>query len=255
MELTDHQLERYARHVILDEVGEEGQEKLLAAKVLIIGAGGLGSPLALYLAAAGIGTLGIMDDDDLDLSNLQRQIAHDTAFIGKAKTASITRAIERINPDIKIVKYQERLTEANASALLSRYDIVADGSDNFPTRYLLNDHCFHLKKTWVSAALLRFEGQLSTFKPYAGAHDPCYRCLYPEMPPADLIPRCDQAGILGSVAGVMGTLQTTEILKEILNIGDSLSGRLILYDALIPRFTTVTVKKNPSCILCAAQET
>lgn len=253
MELTDKEWERYARHIILDEVGEAGQKRLLASQVLIVGGGGLGSPLALYLAAAGIGTIGIIDDDKVELSNLQRQIVHDEANIGRAKTQSLAASLARFNSDIKIVTHEARLMETNAREILTGYDLIADGSDNFLTRYLINDMCFHLKKTWVSAALSRFEGQLSVFKPYLGSGHPCYRCLYPDMPPSDLIPRCEEAGILGSIAGVMGSLQATEILKEILGLGESLSGRLMLYDALTPAFTMLKIRKNPDCLFCALQ--
>lgn len=251
-DLTDRQLERYARHVILDEVGEDGQGKLLDAKVLVIGAGGLGAPLLLYLAAAGIGTLGIIDDDAVDLSNLQRQVIHDESTIDHPKVESAAARIRAINPDIKVEIFPHRLTEKNADEIVARFDLVADGSDNFTTRYLLNDVCFRQKKPLVSAALLRFDAQLSTFKAHLGAPHPCYRCLFPEQPPEDLIPRCESAGILGSVAGVMGSLQATEVLKEILGLGDSLSGRLVMYDALGPMFREVKFKRDPHCATCGA---
>lgn len=249
-ELTDHQLERYARNVILDEVGEEGQLKLLSAKVLVVGAGGLGAPLLLYLAAAGIGTLGVIDDDMVDLSNLQRQVIHDSAAVDQPKVESAARRLRALNPDIVIEPIAQRLTSGNAEAIISRFDLVADGSDNFTTRYLLNDLCYRLKKPLVSAALLRFEAQLSTFKAYLGDPHPCYRCLFPDQPPEDFIPRCEQAGILGSVAGVMGALQATEVLKEILGLGDGLSGRLIMFDALAPAFREVRFKRDPGCTTC-----
>lgn len=249
-DLTDRQLERYARHVILDEVGEEGQGRLLDAKVLVVGAGGLGAPLLLYLAAAGIGTLGLIDDDAVDLSNLQRQVIHDEAAIGRPKVESATTRIRALNPDITLEAMRERLTSANADAIISRFDLVADGSDNFTTRYLLNDACFRQKKTLVSAALLRFDAQLSTFKAHLGAPHPCYRCLFPEQPPEDFIPRCETAGILGSVAGVMGALQATEVLKEIIGVGDSLSGRLLMFDALGPQFREVRFRRDPDCPTC-----
>lgn len=249
-DLTDQQLERYARHVILDEVGEDGQGKLLDAKVLVVGAGGLGAPLLLYLAAAGVGTLGVIDDDTVDLSNLQRQVIHDEAGVGRPKVESALQRLHALNPDIRIETFQTRLTAENADGIVAGFDIVADGSDNFTTRYLLNDVCFRQKKTLVSAALLRFEAQLSTFKAHLGAPHPCYRCLFPEQPPEDLIPRCESAGILGSVAGVMGTLQATEVLKEILGIGDGLSGRLLMYDALSPQFREVRFKRDPDCRTC-----
>lgn len=249
-DLTDRQLERYARHVILDEVGEEGQGRLLDAKVLVVGAGGLGAPVLLYLAAAGVGTLGIIDDDTVDLSNLQRQVIHDEASIDRPKVESATARLQALNPDITIEMIATRLTADNADQIVQRFDLVADGSDNFTTRYLLNDVCYRQKKTLVSAALLRFDAQLSTFKPHLGAPHPCYRCLFPEQPPEDLIPRCESAGILGSVAGVMGSLQATEILKEIIGIGDSLSGRLLMYDALGPQFREVKFKRDPQCPTC-----
>jgi adenylyltransferase/sulfurtransferase len=249
-ELSDRQLERYARHVILSEVGEAGQERLLDAKVLIIGAGGLGAPLLLYLAAAGIGTLGIVDDDTVDLSNLQRQVIHDETSVGIAKTESARQRIAKINPDVRVVVHQERLNAENVARLIADYDIVADGSDNFRTRYLLNDACFAARKTLVSAALLRFDGQISTYKAHLGNGHPCYRCIFPEEPPPDLIPRCEEAGIFGAVAGVMGCLQATEVLKEVLGLGDSLSGRLLIYDALAPAFQTVRIAKDPHCPCC-----
>ena len=250
LELSDRQLERYARHVILDEVGEEGQAKLIAAKVLIVGAGGLGAPLLLYLGAAGVGTLGVVDNDTVDLSNLQRQVIHDETTLGLAKTASARQRLAHLNPEVRVVEHEERLTAENVERLIAGYDIVADGSDNFRTRYLLNDACFKARKTLVSAALLRFDGQLSTYKAHLGAGHPCYRCIFPDQPPADLIPRCEEAGIFGAVAGVMGCLQATEVLKEILGLGDSLSGRLVIYDALAPAFRTVRIAKDPTCPCC-----
>ncbi len=249
-ELTDRQLERYARNVILDEVGEEGQLKLLAAKVLVVGAGGLGAPILLYLAAAGIGTIGVVDHDNVDVTNLQRQVIHEDASVDRPKVESAARRLRALNPDIVIEPIEARLSAENAEGIVGRFDIVADGSDNFTTRYLLNDICHRLGKTLVSAALLRFEAQLSTFKSHLGDHHPCYRCLFPEEPPEDLIPRCEQAGILGPVAGVMGSLQATEILKEILGIGDSLSGRLVLFDALSMAFREVRFKRDPHCPTC-----
>ena len=252
-DLTDAQFERYARHLILDEVGEEGQARLMAAKVLVVGAGGLGSPLLLYLAAAGVGTLGIVDDDEVSLSNLQRQIVHQTASLGEAKVGSAKRTLDAVNPEVHVLTHPVRLVADNALDIIRGYDIVADGSDNFATRYLLTDACFHARKTLVSGSLLRFEGQLSTFKPWTGG--PCYRCLFAEAPPADLIPRCEEAGILGSVAGVIGTLQATEVLKEILGLGRSLSGRLLIYDALMTEFRSIKVKPDPACRLCGPQAT
>ena len=250
LELSDRQLERYARHVILDEVGEEGQAKLIAAKVLVVGAGGLGAPLLLYLGAAGVGTLGVVDNDTVDLSNLQRQVIHDESTLGLTKTASAKVRLATLNPDVNVIAHEERMTAENVDALIAGYDIVADGTDNFRTRYLLNDACFKAKKILVSAALLRFDGQLSTYKAHLGAGHPCYRCIFPDQPPADLIPRCEEAGIFGAVAGVMGCLQATEVLKEILGLGDSLSGRLLIYDALAPAFRTVRIAQDPACPCC-----
>jgi molybdopterin/thiamine biosynthesis adenylyltransferase len=253
MDFSEDQIHRYARHILLREVGGTGQEKLLNSKVLLVGAGGLGSPLLLYLAAAGVGTLGVIDDDKVDLSNLQRQIAHTTDRIGMPKVQSAGRAATAINPDVKVVEYKARLDASNIAALIKDYDLVADGSDNFPTRFLVNDACFFAKKTLVSAAVLRFDGQLATFKPHTGG--PCYRCLYPEAPPPGEVPSCDQAGILGAVAGVLGTLQATEVLKELLGIGDSMAGRLLIYDALSAAMRTVKVKPDPECALCGPKPT
>jgi len=246
--LSEAQELRYARHLILGEIGEEGQAKLLAARVLVVGAGGLGSPALLYLAAAGIGTLGIVDDDRVDTSNLQRQIAHATARIGTPKVESAAAAIAALDPAIRVETHRVRLAEANAQALVGAHDLVVDGSDNFATRYLLNDVCARLRKPLFAASLLRFEGQLSTFKPWTGG--PCYRCLHREPPRPGIIPRCEEAGILGAVAGVMGTLQAVEVVKELLGLGESLSGTLILYDALGTRFTRIRVAKDPDCPTC-----
>jgi molybdopterin/thiamine biosynthesis adenylyltransferase len=248
--LTEQQFERYARHIILDEVGEEGQAKLMASRVLVVGAGGLGSPLLLYLAAAGVGTLGVIDDDAVDLSNLQRQIIHPTAQIGHAKVESARAAIAAINPEIAVEAHAVRLDETNAAALVRRYDIVADGSDNFSTRYLLNDICYAERRTLVAAALSPFDGQLSTFKAYLGPPHPCYRCLFREPPPPDLVPRCETAGILGAIAGVIGTLQATEVLKELLGLGESLSGQLLMYDARRADFHKIKLPRDPDCPTC-----
>lgn len=249
-ELTDHQLERYARHVILDEIGEDGQLRLLQAKVLVVGAGGLGAPMALYLAGAGIGTIGLIDDDTVDLSNLQRQVIHGHADLDRPKVESAADGMRRLNPEIDILLHRERLTAENAAAIIGQYDLIADGSDNFRTRYLLNDLCFAAGKTLVSSAVIRFDGQLSTYKAHLGAPHPCYRCLFPEEPPPDLIPRCETAGVLGAVAGVMGTLQATEVLKEVLGLGTSLSGQLLIYDALDTTFRKIRIKRDPQCKLC-----
>ena len=253
MDFSEDQIRRYARHILLREVGGVGQEKLLNAKVLVIGAGGLGSPVILYLAAAGVGTIGIVDDDEVDLSNLQRQIAHTTDRIDMAKVDSAKAAVAAINPDVNVITHQERLTVDNAAALIGAYDIIADGSDNFPTRFLVNDACFFAGKTLVSAAVLRFDGQLSTYKPHAGG--PCYRCLFPEPPPPGQVPSCDEAGVLGAVAGVMGTLQATEVLKEITGIGESMAGRLLIYDALSANMRQVKIKPDPECPLCSPKAT
>jgi len=252
MELSEDQFRRYARHLILDEVGEEGQEKLLQSRVLVVGAGGLGSPMLLYLAAAGIGTIGIVDDDRVDITNLQRQIVHATRRIGDLKVESARETLERVNDGITIETHPTRLGPENAEELVARYDVVADGSDNFATRYLLTDLCFGLKKPLVAAALSPFKGQLSTFRPYLGAGHPCYRCLFREPPPPNLVPRCEEAGILGAVAGVMGTLQAVEVLKEILGLGDSLDGTLLIYDALRAAFHRIRIAKDPECPTCGA---
>ncbi|HLB79722.1 MAG TPA: molybdopterin-synthase adenylyltransferase MoeB [Dongiaceae bacterium] len=255
MELSDAQLHRYARHLILDEVGEAGQERLLAARVLVVGAGGLGSPLLLYLAAAGVGTLGVIDDDVVELSNLQRQVIHATDRVGAAKVDSAAETVARINPDVRVVPHRARLTAANAREIIAGYDLVADGSDNFATRYLLNDACYFARKPLVAAALLRFDGQVATFKAYLGEPHPCYRCLFPAPPPEGLVPRCEEAGILGALAGAVGGVQATEVLKELLGIGDSLSGSLLLYDALGATFRKVKVARDPACPLCGPQAT
>jgi molybdopterin/thiamine biosynthesis adenylyltransferase len=255
MDFTDAQFERYARHLILDEVGEEGQARLLASRVLVVGAGGLGAPLLLYLAAAGVGTLGIIDDDVVELSNLQRQVIHTTERLGLAKVESAAAMLAQINPDVRVIPLRARLTAANAKAVIADYDLVADGSDNFTTRFLLNDACFLLRKPLVSAALLRFDAQMSTYKAHLGEPHPCYRCLFPERPPEDLIPRCEQAGILGALAGAVGSLQATEALKELLGIGDSLSGQLLIYDALAATFRKIKVRRDPACALCGPQAT
>ena len=248
--LTAEQFRRYARHLILDQVGEEGQAKLLQSRVLVVGAGGLGSPVLMYLAAAGVGTLGVADDDEVDLPNLQRQIVHDTSRIGDNKALSAQAALARINPDVHVETHAVRLDETNAAAIIRRYDLVADGSDNFATRYLLNDLCYALKKTLIGAALSPFDGQLSTFKAYLGPPHPCYRCLFREPPPAELVLRCETAGILGAVAGVMGTLQAVEVLKELLGIGQSLSGALLMYDSLNTNFHKIELPRDPDCPTC-----
>lgn len=255
MDLTESQFERYARHLILDEVGEEGQLRLLGSRVLVVGAGGLGAPLLLYLAAAGVGTLGVIDDDVVELSNLQRQVIHTTDRLGLPKVESAAAMLAHINPEVRVVPHKARLTVDNADSIIADYDLVADGSDNFGTRFLLNDACYLLRKTLVSAALLRFDAQISTYKAYLGDPHPCYRCLFPDRPPDDLIPRCEQAGILGALAGTVGSLQATEVLKELLGLGDSLSGHLLIYDALAATFRKIKVKRDPACALCGPQAT
>ncbi len=246
--LTAEQRERYSRHLLLPEVGAEGQQKLLDAKVLLLGAGGLGSPTALYLAAAGVGTLGIVDDDEVDLSNLQRQVIHSTDRIGVPKVDSAEQTIKGLNPDVKVNKYPVRLGADNIMDILPGYDIVVDGLDNFPTRYLLNDASVRLQIPVVSAAILGFEGQLSVFKPYDG---PCYRCLFPVPPPAELAPSCGANGVLGVLPGTMGLLQATEVIKLILGEGDPLIGRLLMYDALAAETTEVKVRRDPACPICS----
>jgi molybdopterin/thiamine biosynthesis adenylyltransferase/rhodanese-related sulfurtransferase len=248
--LTAEQRERYSRHLLLPEVGLEGQQKLLDAKVLLLGAGGLGSPAALYLAAAGVGTLGIVDSDQVDLSNLQRQVIHSSERIGVHKVDSAEQTITALNPDVQVVKHPVRLDASNIMEILPGYDIVLDGLDNFPTRYLLNDASVRLKIPVVSAAILGFEGQLSVFKPYEG---PCYRCLFPVPPPAELAPSCGANGVLGVLPGTMGLLQATEVIKLILGEGDPLIGRLLMYDALAARVTEVKVRRDPECPICSRE--
>lgn len=255
MEFSDDQIERYARHIILKEVGGAGQARLLNSKVLVIGAGGLGSPLLMYLAAAGVGTIGVIDDDDVALSNLQRQIIHRTEDISRPKADRAKEAIWEINPDVDVIAYGSRLDVTNAEEIVSKYDVVADGSDNFETRFLVNDICYMTQVPLVAAALGQFEGQLSTYKAWEGDNDPCYRCLFPAPPPEGTVPSCAEGGILGALAGVMGSLQATEVLKELMGIGSSLSGKLLLYDALAGSFRTVTFKKDQACALCGEAPT
>ena len=254
MTFTEAQINRYARHILLQEVGGEGQARLLKSRVLVIGAGGLGSPLLMYLAAAGVGTLGVVDDDVVDLSNLQRQIVHSTAAVGMPKVESARKTLAGINPDVKVITHQTRIGPANALALISDYDLVADGSDNFATRFLVNDACYFARKTLVSAAVLRFDAQIYTFKAHvayaAGGHGPCYRCIFREAPPEGHIPTCAEAGVLGALCGMVGSLQATEALKELLGIGDSLSGSLIVCDGLGATFRKIKVNADPGCPLC-----
>ncbi len=253
MEFTEAQMERYSRHIILNDVGGKGQKKLSQAKVLVIGAGGLGSPAALYLAAAGIGTLGLVDGDVVDLSNLQRQILHTTARIGVPKVESGRQTLAALNPDITIKTYQYHVSADNIMGLIQDYDMVLDGSDNFSTRFMINDACFFAKKTLISGSIFRFEGQLTTIKPHEGF--PCYRCLYPEPPPAGLVPNCQEAGVLGVLAGTIGVLQAAEAIKEILRIGDTLADKLLIYDALDMKFRKVSRPKDPHCRLCGPNQT
>ena len=248
--LTAEQRERYSRHLLLPEVGMDGQQKLLDAKVLLLGAGGLGSPAALYLAAAGVGTLGIVDNDEVDLSNLQRQVIHSSERIGVPKVDSAEQTINALNPDVKVEKYPLRLGPENIMDVLPGWDIVVDGLDNFPTRYLLNDASVRLGIPVVSAAILGFEGQLSVFKPYDG---PCYRCLFPVPPPAELAPSCGANGVLGVLPGTMGLLQATEVIKLILDEGEPLIGRLLMYDALAAGVTEVKVRRDPACPICSRE--
>src|ERR1700689_4922284 len=246
--LTAEQRDRYSRHLLLAEVGIEGQQKLLDAKVLLLGAGGLGSPTALYLAAAGVGTLGIVDDDTVDLSNLQRQVIHTTDRIGVSKVDSAEETIQALNPDGNVVKYKPRIDASNIMEIIDGYDVIVDGVDNFPTRYLLNDATVRLQIPVVSASILGFDGQLSVFKPYDG---PCYRCLFREPPPAELAPSCGANGVLGVLPGTMGLLQATEVVKLILGIGDPAIGRLLLYDALAATLSEVKVHRDPDCPICS----
>jgi len=246
--LTAEQRDRYSRHLLIPEIGTEGQQKLLDAQVLLLGAGGLGSPTALYLAAAGVGTLGIVDDDVVDLSNLQRQVIHSTQRVGIPKVDSAEESIHALNPDVQVVKYPVRLDASNIMEIIAGYDVIVDGVDNFPTRYLLNDATVRLQIPVVSASILGFDGQLSVFKPYEG---PCYRCLFREPPPAELAPSCGANGVLGVLPGTMGLLQATEVVKLILSIGDPAIGRLLLYDALAATLTEVKVHRDPDCPICS----
>ena len=253
MEFTEAQLERYSRHIILSDVGGKGQKKLSKAKVLVIGAGGLGSPAAFYLAAAGVGTVGLVDGDVVDLSNLQRQILHTTDRIGVPKVESGRQTLAALNPDITIKTYQYHVSADNIMGLIADYDMVLDGSDNFSTRFMINDACFFARKTLISGSIFRFEGQLTTIKPHEGF--PCYRCLYPEPPPAGLVPNCQEAGVLGVLAGTIGVLQAAEAIKEILKIGDTVADKLLIYDALEMKFRKVSRPKDPNCRLCGPHPT
>ncbi|MBI1385394.1 MAG: molybdopterin-synthase adenylyltransferase MoeB [Rhizobiales bacterium] len=247
--LSAEEIQRYKRHLVLHDVGAPGQQKLKAARVLVIGAGGLGSPVILYLAAAGVGTIGVIDDDAVSLSNLQRQVLHDTAAVGTPKVESAAASVARINPHVAVEPHPFRLTANNALDLVARYDIVVDGSDNFSTRYLVNDACYLARRTLVFAALGPFDGYLTTFKSHETGPDgnpyPCYRSLFPEAPPPGTVANCAEVGVLGAIAGVMGTLQAAETLKEIVGFGESLAGRLLIYDARGTRFDTVSIGWDP----------
>jgi adenylyltransferase/sulfurtransferase len=251
-DFTEDQLQRYSRHIILPEVGGKGQRKLLAAKVFIIGAGGLGCPVGYYLSAAGVGTIGMVDNDIIELSNLQRQIAHNTSRLGALKIESAKATFEALNPDVKVIGIKDRITKDNIMDMIKDYDIVVDGSDNFPTRYLVNDACVLLKKPLVSGAILKFEGQVTTILPWVGH---CYRCLFEEMPPAGLVPSCQEAGVIGAIPGVVGSLQAIEVFKLILGKGDILKNTLLIYDALKTTFRRVKVPKNSSCPVCGENPT
>jgi adenylyltransferase/sulfurtransferase len=253
LDFTEAELRRYSRHILLAEVGAVGQARLRASSVLVVGAGGLGSPLALYLAAAGVGRIGVIDHDVLELSNLQRQIAHTTARIGRNKAESAAETLAALNPEVRVEVHARRMDADAAEELIPRYDLVCDGTDNFGTRFLLGDACHLLGRPLVSAAVLRFEGQLSVFESHRGAPYPCHRCLHPEPPPPGLVPTCSEAGVLGAVTGVMGTLQATEALKRLLGIGETLAGRLLIWDALDMRFRTVRLARDPACALCGGE--
>jgi len=252
MGLTEDQIERYSRQILLPGVGGKGQEKLLAAKVLIIGAGGLGSPVAAYLTGAGVGTLGIADSDNVELNNLHRQIIYSSEDIGREKAAAARIRLQKVNPDTKIIPYVVRLTSGNIMEIIKDYDVIVDGSDNFPTRYLVNDACVLAKKTLVHGAFFRFEGQAMVIKPNEG---PCYRCLFSEPPPPGAVPSCQEAGVLGALAGVIGLIQATETLKLILSVGKPLIGEMIIFNALEMSFRKVKVPKDTSCPICGEKPT
>ena len=252
IEFPDEQIERYSRHIILPEVGGSGQQKMLEARVLLLGAGGLGSPAAYYLAAAGIGNLGIVDFDQVDLSNLQRQIIHSTERIGMLKTESAKKTIQALNPDVNVTLYNEKMDSSNIMNLIEGYDYIVDGSDNFPTRYLVNDACVMKNKTLIHGSIYRFEGQVTVFKPGDG---PCYRCLYPEPPPPGMVPNCQEGGVLGVLAGVIGNLQVVEVLKLILGIGKPLVGKLLIYDALNTEFRNLRLRRDANCPICGEKPT
>jgi molybdopterin-synthase adenylyltransferase len=249
--LREDQIVRYSRHILLKGVGGIGQEKLLASRVLVVGAGGLGSPIALYLAAAGVGTIGIVHFDRVDLSNLQRQVLHGTADVGRPKIDSARESLERINPDVKIVTLQERLGAENARQVIRGYDFVVEGTDNFPTKFLVNDACVFEGKPFNQGGILRFQGQTMTYEP---GHA-CYRCVYLEAPPKGAVPTCSEAGVLGAVAGMLGTVQAAEVLKYLLGVGETLTDRVLMFDALTMDYRTVRVRKNPRCPICGEHPT
>jgi adenylyltransferase/sulfurtransferase len=257
--LTPEEIQRYKRHLVLKEVGGQGQQRIKAARVLVVGAGGLGSPVLLYLAAAGVGTIGIIDDDHVSLDNLQRQVAHDTPHVGALKVDSARETIGRLNPHVVVETYPERLTAANALDIISRYDIVADGSDNFATRYLVSDACYFARRTLVFAAVGPFDGYVTVFKPHATLADgtpyPSYRCLFPEAPPPGTVANCAEVGVLGAVVGVVGTLQAVEVLKEITGTGETLAGHLLIYDAKDARFERVSIAWDPDNALSGRHPT
>jgi len=259
VDFSEEQINRYARHILLPEVGGTGQQKLLDSKVLVIGAGGLGSPVIMYLAAAGIGTIGVVDDDVVDLSNLQRQILHGTDDIGRPKVESAKEAVAAINPDVTLVTHEQRIDAANAMDLIDAYDLVADGCDNFATRFLVNDVCYFTKTPLVSAAILRFDSQIATYRPFTGPNGeepgPCYRCIFREAPPEGQIPTCAEAGVLGALCGMVGSFQATEVIKELLGIGESLAGSLMVCDGLGAMFRKISVKRDPGCPICGDNPT
>ncbi|MCE2509438.1 MAG: molybdopterin-synthase adenylyltransferase MoeB [Alphaproteobacteria bacterium] len=255
MAFNEEQIRRYARHIILPEVGAKGQEKLANARVLVVGAGGLGSPSLLYLTAAGVGTIGVIDDDVVDLSNLQRQVVHPTSRIGVPKVESAALTLAEVNPNVRVIRHHARLDAENALMLFKDYDLIADGSDNFPTRFLVNDACYFAQKPLVTAAILRFDGQLATFRAYEEGNHPCYRCIFREPPPPGSVPNCAEGGVFGAVAGVMGTIQATEVVKELLGIGQSLDGHMLIYDGLEGSFRKIAITRDRACPLCGENPT
>ena len=249
--LTPEQVNRYSRHIIMPQVGSQGQRKLMSSKVLVVGAGGLGSPSAVYLALAGVGSVGIVDFDVVDLSNLQRQILHNNDSVGRPKVVSAKESLHRYNPDVNVVVHETRLDSSNAMEIISQYDVVVNGADNFPSRYLVNDACYLLGKPLVDGSILIFDGQATVYLPGKG----CYRCLFPAPPPPGMVPNCAEAGVLGALTGIVGSIQATETLKLLLGIGESLSSRLLLIDALNMEFRTVRIRQNPKCPLCGVEPT